>query len=111
VAVTAPVLDWAAVRERYTRQPTVRALTGESVLRVLSVDDDRLCLGQRLWRDCLTRAELETALTLVRPGLSPVEFAEVLRRYYAGGPQVRTGCTRTPNLAAIVLRDLGHLAP
>jgi hypothetical protein len=40
---------------------------------------------------------------------SPVEFAERLRRYYAGGPEVRTGCTRVPNLCAIVLRELGYL--
>ncbi len=36
-------------------------------------------------------------------------FAEGMRRWYSFGPQVRTGCTRGPNLAAMVLADLGHL--
>jgi hypothetical protein len=106
VAVT---LDWAAVRDRYTRQATLPSLTGTTALEVVSVDDEQLCLRQRLWSACITRHELETALRLLRPGVTALEFAEELRRYYAGGAEVRTGCTRTPNLAAVVLGDLGYL--
>jgi hypothetical protein len=105
-------LDWAAVRARYAEHASIPALTGGSVLDVVGVDDEKICLRQRLWRDCVTREELETALALLRGGAdsgSPVAFAESLRRYYSGGPQVRPGCSRTPNLCAVILKDLGYL--
>jgi hypothetical protein len=108
----AVTLDWAAVRARYSDQPSLPALTGGSTLEVVGVDDERICLRQRLWRDCVTREQLETALTLLRGGAdagSPVAFAEALRRYYSGGPQVQPGCSRTPNLCAVILKDLGYL--
>ena len=35
--------------------------------------------------------------------------ARPLRRYYSGGPQVQPTCSRTPNLCAVVLADLGYL--
>jgi hypothetical protein len=31
------------------------------------------------------------------------------RRYYSGGPRVQPTCSRTPNLCAVVLADLGYL--
>ena len=106
----ARVLDWAAVRDRYARRPVVPALTGGSVLEVVDVDDEKICVRQRLWRDCVTRAQLETALTLLGPGGgTAVEFAEALRRHYSGGPQVQPGCSRIPNLCAVILKDLGFL--
>ena len=37
-------------------------------------------------------------------------LSEELRRYYSGGPQVQPTCSRTPNLCAVVLADLGRLA-
>ncbi len=105
------MIDWSAVRSRYAEQPTVRPLAGGSTLRVVLVDDEKICLRQRLWEDCVTRDQLETALTLLREGdgCTAVEFAERLRRYYAGGPDVQTDCSRIPNLSAIVLQDLGYL--
>lgn len=104
--------DWGALRARYERQRALPALTGGSTVDVVDVDDERICLRQRLWRDCLAREDLETAVALLRDRQitgSAVEFAEGLRRYYSGGPQVRTGCTRIPNMAAVVLKDLGFL--
>lgn len=105
-------LDWNAVRARYAPGTRVRPLVGTSALEVVSVDDERICLRQRLWRACVTRSELETALTVLheRPGrLTALELAEELRRYYAVGPQVTTECSRVPNLSAVVLVDMGHL--
>ncbi|NMH98299.1 hypothetical protein [Pseudonocardia acidicola] len=105
-------LDWAMVRARYAAQPQVRPLAGGSVLQVVSVDDEQICLKQRLWQDCVTRTQLETAYGLLQNRAAPgsaVEFAEELRRYYAGGPDVRPDCTRVPNLSAIILKDLGYL--
>ena len=106
-------LEWSVVRARYEQQATLPALTGSVVLQVVSVDDERLCVRQRLWSDCLTRTDLQTAVDLLRDGRiggTPVQVAEGLRRYYSGGPQVRIGCERTPNLCAVVLKDLGEIS-
>jgi hypothetical protein len=106
-------VDWDAVRARYADRRELRSVTGTSVVEVVSVDEDRICLRQRLWRDCVSRHQLETALRLLAAGTvggTAVEVAEGLRRYYAGGPEVQPGCSRTPNLAAVVLQDLGYLA-
>lgn len=105
-------LNWAAVRARYEQQKVLPALTGDTTLEVVDIDDEKMCLRQRLWQDCLTRGNLETAFALLgdqRITGSAVEFAEGLRRYYSGGPQVQTGCSRIPNMSAVVLKDLGYL--
>jgi hypothetical protein len=107
-------LDWQQVRARYAGLPSLASLGGSSRVQVVDVDEERICLSQRLWRDCVSREDLDTALDLLRGGrlaATPMAFAEGLRRYYASGPRVETGCTRGPNLAAVVLTDLGYLTP
>ncbi|MPZ67392.1 MAG: hypothetical protein GEU83_18455 [Pseudonocardiaceae bacterium] len=104
--------DWAMVRQRYQPGMRLASLRGDTYLEVVEVDDDRLCLRQRLWRDCLTRQDLETAVSLLRDGIvtgTAMEFAEGLRRQLSGGPYVRTDCSRIPNMTAVVLKDLGYL--
>jgi hypothetical protein len=110
--VPARRLDWAAVRERYAGGRIVNPLVGGSALRLSPSGDDSIRVAQRLWQAEVTRAELEVALGLLgdRPASTPaVPFSEELRRYYSGGPQVRPDCSRTPNLCAVVLKDLGYL--
>lgn len=105
-------LDWQLVRERYAGRPSLTSLAGSSRVQVVDVDDERICLRQRLWLDCVTRDDLDTALALLREGRlagGPMAVAEGLRTYYASGPRVETGCTRGPNLVAVVLADLGYL--
>lgn len=102
-------LDWTAVRARYTPGTQLRSLTGSAPVHVVEADDTRICLSQRLWTDCVSRTQLEDALDLLARGVvadEPIAFAEGLRRHQA---HVETGCTRGPNLSAIVLRDLGYL--
>lgn len=104
-------LDWAAVQERYRGGRAVRPLAGSSTLRVEAVDG-ALVVTQRLWRAEVTRSELQVALDLLGDrgaDVGAVGFSEELRRYYSGGPQVQPTCSRTPNLCAVVLVDLGHL--
>jgi hypothetical protein len=107
-------LDWSAVRARYEHTKTLQPIAGQSILEVVGVDDEKICVKQRLWRDCVTRTALETALTLLEdrplPG-NALEFAEELRRYYSRGTAVTTGCSRVPNLTAVILSDLGYLEP
>lgn len=62
----------------------------------------------------VSREYLDTALDLLRDGrlaATPMAFAEGLRKYDASRPRVETGCARGPNLAAVVLADLGYLTP
>lgn len=104
-------LDWDAVLQRYDGGRAVRPLAGSSTLRIATVGD-MLLVTQRLWRAELTRGELEVALELLGarpPGTGAVAFSEELRRYYSGGPQVQPTCSRTPNVCAVVLVDLGLL--
>jgi hypothetical protein len=106
------VLDWDVVRARYSPGHALASLAGSSTVTVVEVDDERICLSQRLWRDCISRQDLQTAVDLLaagRIGATPMALAEGLRKYYASGPRVETGCTRGPNLAAVVLTDLGFL--
>jgi hypothetical protein len=105
-------LDWPAVRARYGHTKTLRPLLGTSPLEVVEVDDERICVKQRLWQDCVSRTALEVAVSLLtdrrRPG-NAVEFAEELRRYYSSGRGAITECSRIPNLSAVILKDLGYL--
>jgi hypothetical protein len=105
-------LDWDAVLTRYADGRSVRPLVGGSTLLVRPAGDDAVRVVQRLWQAEVTRSELEVALGLLgdRPPSTPaVAFSEELRRYYSGGPQVQPTCSRTPNLCAVVLKDLGYL--
>ncbi len=103
--------DWDAVQARYAGGRPIPPLVGGSTLRATSVGES-ISVAQRLWTAEVTRRELETALEILgdRPAsTAAVPFSEELRRYYSGGPQVQPTCSRTPNLCAIVLSDLGYL--
>lgn len=105
-------MDWTAVQQRYRDGRAVRPLVGGSTLRVVTAGPDALQVTQRLWSAEVTRTELEVALAILdgRPsGTGAVGFSEELRRHYSGGPQVQPTCSRTPNLCALVLTDLGYL--
>ena len=71
-------LGWADVQARYAPGAVLAPLVGSSSLVVDEVDDDRLCVRQRLWRACLTRTELETA-TAVLAAVLALASATVLK--------------------------------
>jgi hypothetical protein len=102
-------IGWDDVLARYAPGALLAPLVGSSTLVVDEVDDQRLCVRQRLWRACLTRIELETAAEVLDTAgpMTPMEFAERLRVHYATGFHVTTDCSRVPNLSAVVLQDLG----
>jgi hypothetical protein len=103
------VVGWDDVMARLVPGAVLTPLVGSSTLVVDEVDDQRLCVRQRLWRACLTRIELETAVDVLAEAgpVTPMEFAERLRVHYATGFHVTTDCSRVPNLSAVVLQDLG----
>jgi hypothetical protein len=105
-------LGWAEVRAHYAPGSALSPLVGSSKLVVDEVDDERLCVRQRLWRACLSREEFETAARLLATAgpVTPLELAEQLRVHYASGFHVTTECSRVPNLSAVLLNDLGAFA-
>jgi hypothetical protein len=102
-------VGWGDVTARYSSGAVLAPLVGSSTLEVDEVDEERLCVRQRLWRACLTRTEFETAVRVLTAAgtVTPMEFAERLRVHYATGFHVTTDCSRVPNLSAVVLQDLG----
>lgn len=107
--MTTTRVQWSDVIGRYQVGDVLPPLVGSSVMTVDAVDDDAICVRQLLWRACLTSDEFATALDVLdRAGsVTGLELAELLRRHYAGGPQVTTDCSRVPNLCAVLLADLG----
>ena len=105
-------LDWAAVHRRYRDGRSVSPLVGGSMLHARSEVEEAIRVSQRLWSADVTRDELLVAVQLLGdrpPSTRAVAFSEELRRYYSGGPQVQPTCSRTPNLCAVLLKDLGYL--
>ncbi len=107
------VREWADVRARYAPGAPLSPLVGSSRMVVDDVDDERLCVRQRLWRACLSREEFDVAARLLAEAgsLTPLELAERLRVHYATSFHVTTECSRVPNLSAVVLNDLGAFEP
>lgn len=108
-------IDWSQVKSRFQAGDLLSPLVGSSTLVVDSIDDEQLCIRQRLWRACLTRTDLQTAndvLAQAGSDVTPVEFAELMRARVTSGTSgtgTVTECTRIPNLAAVVLLNLGVL--
>lgn len=102
-------VTWADVTARYERGMTLAPLAGSSTLVVDAVDEERLCVRQRLWRACLARDEFEAAARILAEAgdVTPLELGEMLRVHHATVFHVTTECSRVPNLSAIVLSDLG----
>ena len=102
-------LSWNHVVARYRVGDVLPPLVGSSVMTIDDVDDTVLCVRQLLWRACLTPDEFATAVKILDEAepVTGLELAELLRRHYAGGPQVTTDCSRVPNLCAVVLADFG----
>jgi hypothetical protein len=102
-------VTWADVTARYEPGMALPPLVGSSKLVVDHIDDDQLCVRQRLWRACLTREEFENAARILDEAgdVTPIEFGELLRVHHATTFHTTTDCSRVPNLSATVLRDLG----
>jgi hypothetical protein len=105
-------LDWNLLQKRYAPGTELPALTGGARIYVTGIDDEKLSVRSHLWRDSISRKDLETAVTLLRTGelpRQPVGFAEALRRRQLEGEDVNPACSRVPNMTAVVLKDLGYL--
>lgn len=105
----ARIPDWADVLAHYGPGDVLAPLVGSSSLVIDSVDEDRLCVKQRLWRACLQRVELEEARKVLAEAgpVTALELGELMRAHVATGFHVTTECSRVPNLTAVVLNALG----
>ncbi|MCF7547488.1 hypothetical protein [Pseudonocardia sp. WMMC193] len=107
------MIAWPEIVARLKPGDRLRPLVGASQLTVDSIDDEQICIRQRLWRACLTPADIETANRILADapaGVSGVRFSELLRAHYTSGSDVTTECTRIPNLAAVVFLNLGAVS-
>ena len=106
------MIAWSDVVAKFQPGDALEPLVGRSKLTVDSVDDERMCIRQRLWLACVTPADLQIAdaiLSAAPVDVTPVQLAELIREHYTAGADVTTECTRIPNLAAVVLYNLGAL--
>jgi hypothetical protein len=104
------VVEWTDVVNRLKPGDVLQLLVGDSRLTVECIDDEQICMRQRLWRACLTPADIQIAgrILLEAPAdVTPVQLAERIRAHFTSGREVATECTRVPNLAAVVLYNLG----
>jgi hypothetical protein len=97
-------LDWADVVERYSAGARIAPIPGASTLSVRGADDDKIYVEHRLWKDSLSRSNLEKAVRLLGEGKmtrKSGDFVDQYRTYVAD---------ERPTTAATVLKDLGFLS-
>ena len=96
-------LDWSEVKKRYEKGAEVPTVAGSKTLTVTGCDDEAIYIENPLWKDKLTRSNLEQGVELIEQGIidkNPGLFVEDYRVYVTD---------ERSTSAAHVLRDLGFL--
>lgn len=96
-------LDWDDVKQRYENGAEIQPIPGSSTLSVTGADDEKVYVKHRLWKDSLSRENLEKAIGLLEAGKmtrSTGDFIDQYRTFVAD---------ERPTTAATVLKDLGFL--
>jgi hypothetical protein len=96
-------LDWADVVERYENGAELPSMPGARTLEVTGADDNYIYVSHRLWKDKLTRANLEKAVRLLEEGRMTRNYGDVVDHYRTYIADER------PTTAATVLKDLGFV--
>lgn len=96
-------LDWSHVMQKYQDGADVAALSGAAKLTVTGADEERIYVKHRLWKDSLSRRNLERAIDLVDKGEMSSRAADFIDQYRVVVADER------PTTAATVLKDLGYL--
>lgn len=96
-------LDWAKVIERYGDGADVESIPGASTIKVTGADEERIYVSHRLWKDSLSRENIEKAVGLIEEGKMSKETGDMVAQY-----RQRVADER-PTTAAVILKDLGYL--
>lgn len=96
-------LDWGDVVDRYQPGEAPTPVPGAPQTVVTAVDEERIYVAHRLWKDTLSRQNLEKAVELLEQGKLPKGAEDAISRYRMYVADER------PTLATKVLKDLGHL--
>jgi hypothetical protein len=97
-------LDWGEVIDRY-QQPGEegKPIPGAPQTKVTGVDEERIYVEHRLWKDSLSRRNLEKAVELLEENRLPKGAEDAIGKYRMLVADER------PTLATKVLKDLGYL--
>lgn len=96
-------LDWAAVVKRYAGGAEITPIPGASTLSVTGADDEFIYVKHRLWKDRLTRKNLEKAAALLAEGKMTRKSGDFVDQYRTFIADER------PTTAATIMKDLGYL--
>ncbi|MGI8541110.1 MAG: hypothetical protein ACR2N0_15265 [Rubrobacteraceae bacterium] len=96
-------LDWGKVVDRYQPGEEGTPIPGAPQTVVTAVDDERMYVAHRLWKDTLSRRNLEKAVELLEQGKMPKDAEDAISKYRSHVADER------PTLATKVLKDLGYL--
>ncbi|MFP5361577.1 MAG: hypothetical protein ACLGI5_02465 [Thermoleophilia bacterium] len=96
-------LDWNNVMKRYEHGAEIEAIPGASTLAVTGADDEKVYVKHRLWKDSLSRRNLEKAVRLLEEGRMTRQSGTFIDQYRTYVEDER------PTTAATVLKDLGYL--
>ncbi len=96
-------LDWGAVVDRYQSDSEGTPIPGAPQTKVTAIDEERMYVAHRLWKDTLSRQNLEKAVELLEQGKMPKDAEDAISKYRMLVADER------PTLATKVLKDLGYL--
>lgn len=96
-------MDWSYVLEKYADGADIASLPGTQTLAVTGADEHKIYVKHRLWKDSLSRENLERAIELVDKGEMTRVAADFIDQYRVSVADER------PTTAATVLKDLGYL--
>ncbi len=96
-------LDWGKVVDRYQPGEEGTPIPGAPQTKVMAIDEERMYVAHRLWKDTLSRQNLEKAVELLEQGKMPKGAEDAIAKYRMHVADER------PTLATKVLKDLGYL--
>ncbi len=96
-------LDWEEVIDRYQPGEEGTPIPGAPQTKVTGVDEERIYVEHRLWKDTLSRRNLEKAVELLEENRLPKGAEDAIGKYRMLVADER------PTLATKVLKDLGYL--
>ncbi len=96
-------LDWGEVIDRYQPGEEPKSIPGVPQARITGVDEEGIHIEHRLWKDSLSRRNLEKAVELLEQSRWTKGAGDPVARYRMYVADER------PTLAVKVLKDLGYL--